>query len=148
MYIMNLSDFRKDISSQFNRALDEPVYIERGGVTFVLSYSMTSKQMLEKKNRKTQELAAAIGKTHVSTIKESPTLFLDATKGTNTTVQAPPTVMEIVKNNFESDPLEMAKQFAKVQNDPRFSGRMKFCKNGHAIPEGRDRCLGKGCKYA
>lgn len=23
----------------------------------------------------------------------------------------------------------------------------KFCKEGHPIPEGRDRCLGKGCKY-
>lgn len=23
-----------------------------------------------------------------------------------------------------------------------------FCKNGHPIPEGRDRCLGKGCKYS
>ena len=22
-----------------------------------------------------------------------------------------------------------------------------FCKNGHPIPDGRDRCLGKGCKY-
>lgn len=22
------------------------------------------------------------------------------------------------------------------------------CKNGHPIPDGRDRCLGKGCKYA
>ena len=24
----------------------------------------------------------------------------------------------------------------------------KFCKNGHPVPSGRDRCLGKGCKYA
>lgn len=23
-----------------------------------------------------------------------------------------------------------------------------FCKNGHAIPEGRSKCMGKGCKYA
>lgn len=26
--------------------------------------------------------------------------------------------------------------------------RQRTCKNGHPIPEGRDRCLGKGCKYA
>ena len=23
-----------------------------------------------------------------------------------------------------------------------------FCKNGHSIPKGRSKCLGKGCKYA
>lgn len=28
------------------------------------------------------------------------------------------------------------------------SRTMSFCKEGHAIPEGRDRCLGRGCKYA
>lgn len=26
--------------------------------------------------------------------------------------------------------------------------KTKLCKNGHAIPEGRDRCMGKGCKYS
>lgn len=25
---------------------------------------------------------------------------------------------------------------------------MGFCKNGHPIPEGRDKCLGRGCKYS
>lgn len=23
-----------------------------------------------------------------------------------------------------------------------------YCKNGHPIPDGRDKCLGKGCKYS
>jgi hypothetical protein len=26
--------------------------------------------------------------------------------------------------------------------------KSKLCKNGHPIPYPRDRCLGKGCKYA
>lgn len=25
---------------------------------------------------------------------------------------------------------------------------MSFCKEGHPIPEGRTKCLGKGCKYS
>lgn len=25
---------------------------------------------------------------------------------------------------------------------------MRFCKEGHPMPEGRSKCLGKGCKYA
>jgi prevent-host-death family protein len=25
---------------------------------------------------------------------------------------------------------------------------MRFCGNGHAIPAGRSKCMGKGCKYA
>lgn len=25
--------------------------------------------------------------------------------------------------------------------------KLAFCKNNHAIPEGRDKCMGKGCKY-
>lgn len=30
------------------------------------------------------------------------------------------------------------------------TGRLleRECKNGHAIPEGRDKCLGKSCKYS
>ncbi len=28
------------------------------------------------------------------------------------------------------------------------SSEQKTCKNDHPIPLGRDRCLGKGCKYA
>lgn len=28
------------------------------------------------------------------------------------------------------------------------SNSKNFCPNGHAIPDSRDRCLGKGCKYA
>lgn len=33
---MNISEFRKDISNQFNAALTQDVHIERGGITFVL----------------------------------------------------------------------------------------------------------------
>lgn len=25
---------------------------------------------------------------------------------------------------------------------------MSVCRNGHPIPDGRDRCLAKGCKYS
>ena len=26
--------------------------------------------------------------------------------------------------------------------------RNEMCPNGHPIPEGRERCMGKGCKYS
>lgn len=45
--------------------------------------------------------------------------------------------LEPVRVDATSRGVESAKQPA-----------LKLCKNGHAIPEGRDRCMGKGCKYS
>lgn len=28
------------------------------------------------------------------------------------------------------------------------ASELRYCPNGHAIPEGRSKCLGKGCKYS
>jgi len=53
-----------------------------------------------------------------------------------------------IAKNYTENPVEMAKNVVKVQNDPAFTGAMRFCPNGHPKPEGRDRCLGKGCKYS
>jgi len=44
-------------------------------------------------------------------------------------------------------PEEALKQVAAVGMKKVDIG-MKFCKNGHPIPEGRTKCMGKGCKYA
>lgn len=57
-------------------------------------------------------------------------------------------VLKKVKQNFKKDPVETAKQWAEVQNKVEFSGKMQFCKEGHPIPDGRTKCLGKGCKYS
>lgn len=37
--------------------------------------------------------------------------------------------------------LEKAKQVIE-------SAKSKTCPNGHSIPEGRSKCMGKGCKYS
>lgn len=41
-------------------------------------------------------------------------------------------------------PTTMEDKLAGMQKDQG----MKFCPNGHAIPDGRTKCMGKGCKYA
>lgn len=48
-------------------------------------------------------------------------------------------------------PEQAEEQIKKVQEDlMKGSGKQeyKFCANGHAIPAGRSKCMGKGCKYA
>ena len=50
-----------------------------------------------------------------------PDLYTDATKGTNTTVIIPHRTPVVNR---------------------------EWCKNGHPMPEGRDRCIWKGCKYS
>lgn len=40
---MNVTEFRKDISKHLDTALQEPVYVERGGVTFVLVSNIAPK---------------------------------------------------------------------------------------------------------
>lgn len=42
---------------------------------------------------------------------------------------------------------EQAKEKVTELSDSRDFG-FRLCKNGHAIPHGKTRCLGKGCKYA
>ena len=34
------------------------------------------------------------------------------------------------------------------QTTPVKNSNFSFCKNGHPIPNGRENCLGKGCKYS
>jgi len=53
----------------------------------------------------------------------------------------------IVLNNDQVKELKQGKAITGplTQLTPRTT---KVCKNGHPIPEGRDKCLGKGCKYA
>lgn len=40
-------------------------------------------------------------------------------------------------------PTTIEDKLANMRNDS-----LKYCKEGHAIPPGRSRCMGKGCKYA
>jgi hypothetical protein len=55
----------------------------------------------------------------------------------------PKSITEPIKprpqNNFFTESKPIVKQ-AK--------SNFSFCKNGHPIPEGRDSCMGKGCKYS
>lgn len=40
---MNVTEFRNNLKKHFDTALIEPVYIERGGITFTLASSLTAK---------------------------------------------------------------------------------------------------------
>lgn len=48
----------------------------------------------------------------------------------------------------EEQIIKTPEQAAKVVNTKLRPIEGKFCPNGHPIPEGRTKCLGKGCKYA
>ena len=50
-----------------------------------------------------------------------------------------------LKNNSVATPPDEME--SKVQEFAKGKG-IKFCPNGHAIPAGRSKCMGKGCKYA
>lgn len=49
-------------------------------------------------------------------------------------------------SSFESTPTEVKPLTPKFT--PVANSNLKLCKNGHPIPAGRDRCMGKGCKYS
>jgi len=40
--------------------------------------------------------------------------------------------------------VELAEKLKDMQEEKP----MDFCKEGHPIPEGRTKCMGKGCKYS
>lgn len=61
--------------------------------------------------------------------------------------------LKILREDNPKNITELVKTAAKAgatyiekTKQPMIKGA--FCKNGHPIPEGRTRCLGKGCKYA
>lgn len=39
------------------------------------------------------------------------------------------------------------KELLEERGDLYIDNKLKFCKNGHVIPEGYAKCLGKGCQY-
>lgn len=45
-------------------------------------------------------------------------------------------------------PVEIIKTPADAKKAVQPKDDMKFCPNGHPIPEGRTKCMGKGCKYS
>lgn len=55
-----------------------------------------------------------------------------------------------VKHFVSGKAIENKKQLGKARSmlERQNEKSMGFCKNGHPIPEGRDKCLGKGCKYS
>lgn len=116
---MNITEFRKDLRNQFNKAITEPVLIERGGLEFELrvkpkGYPGTMESVEVDKSERATEL-----------------LF-----------SKPALPRESLKTYGEKTPLTPAEKNLPPEFKPR------FCKNGHPIPYPRDKCLGKGCKYA
>lgn len=59
--------------------------------------------------------------------------------GKEVTVQSTPSGKKNKSVGFANNP--KLKEFATEKG-------IKFCANGHAIPAGRSKCMGKGCKYA
>lgn len=53
-----------------------------------------------------------------------------------------PNIQKIKKSSVATPQIE-----SKIQEFQK-EKKMKFCANGHAIPDGRSKCMGKGCKYA
>lgn len=73
----------------------------------------------------------------------------------NTTIKKVYAMTNSEPTNVEIDdtPPEKLKRLATPTTMEEKLGNLqrsnaKYCKNGHAIPNGRDRCMGKGCKYA
>lgn len=53
---------------------------------------------------------------------------------------------KVVVNNYEI--IKTPEDAAKAVGIKKEVIPMKFCPNGHPIPEGKSKCLGKGCKYS
>lgn len=50
--------------------------------------------------------------------------------------------------DVEKTKLSWSETDFKADSPVFFNPSRQECKNGHSIPGGRDKCLGKGCKYA
>lgn len=48
------------------------------------------------------------------------------------------------KSDFVNNLLQSASLF----NERFIKNSNGICRNGHSIPQGREKCLGKGCKYS
>lgn len=55
-------------------------------------------------------------------------------------------VNELLAEHYDIHP--KVDNLVKIMSSKTKISNTLFCKNGHPIPEGRDKCLGKGCKYA
>lgn len=128
-YMYTMSDFRSNLRQAFNDAdSGHEVVVERYGQKYQL-ISLVDKPLKGHSFESAPKQNALDNPVESSSAVERPTVNR---KVAGSTPASPATInsAEDVKKIFPT---------AKSQ---------AFCKNGHLIPEGRDKCLGKGCKYS
>lgn len=130
---MKASEARKQWKEVLDRAAKgEMIQIERGGVVFALlakNPSLYVPEFKQEYNIQTNEVSSNI-RPEIN-IKQEPGLVSTVDNGG-------------LKKSRLATPTTLEDKLKSMQEK---SG-MKFCPNGHAIPEGRSKCMGKGCKYA
>lgn len=127
---ITVSEFRKDVKKYFDLSLaGEVVCIDRGGIHFNLTARIP----------KLDDFSSE----HASGLKwPNPN-----TQATEKQIRERPPVVEA--SQWRND-AEAVKALAQLPDAPTSPLKEDFavCKNGHPIPPGRNRCLGKGCKYS
>jgi hypothetical protein len=120
--MLNIAKFRMNMREAFNEAEQgKSVHIERHGVEFVLVRAFETVDSIP--------VGASILQPAVA-VKPGVTL-----KGVQLTNPKTTNPFDLPKGTVIKTPIPKEMQ-------------PKFCKNGHPIPYGRERCLGKGCKYS
>lgn len=151
----NVVEFRKNLREVLNYAESgEKIYIERHGVQFVLLATHNTPLMAEFSELYPKEVSSNI-RPHIENIKENPDGTLSPIDPTKKSRLATPTTVEdklaaMSENERKEAERKKAEQDEVDSRLSKFAKEkgMKFCANGHAIPAGRSKCMGKGCKYA
>lgn len=158
---MNVHEFRSSIRACLDAAArGEKVTIERGGLTFEL----TASNLYVTSNPK-QEFNFLSENDPLKSVRIKPDIMYQPEKEsgkvqpwqtsnekpiTNGSVVAafasPINASAIPKNEH----LESTKPTSinNLTNPTPFTSQANYCKNGHPIPDGYTKCLGKGCKYS
>lgn len=139
---MNITEFRKDLRNQFNKAITEPVLIERGGLEFELrvkpkGYPGTVDVVEVEKSERAPGLLMQPAATF-----SSPQDLDDRTKILPVEIPMEDGSTVISGHDIES----VTKAALAIAPNMRFKNGV--CKI-HGLPlDSRGRCLQKGCKYA
>lgn len=135
MTIYTVAEIRKNMRIALDMAETTPIFIKRHDKIFMLRLTPYDKPPVVEMQTTAPHPNPFYDEVGFVSEKDLEKIKI----GKEVTVQSTPSGKKNKSVGFANN--DKLKEFAEEKG-------IKFCANGHAIPAGRSKCMGKGCKYA
>ena len=140
MTIYTVAEIRKNMRIALDMAETTPIFIKRHDKIFMLRLTPYEKEPVVEFDPKATWLETDEVSSNVR-----PDIGIDpAQLGGDYSVDIDLKNSRPLTPEEKEDKVELENKLKSFAADKKYN----FCPKGHAIPDGRSKCMGKGCKYA